>query len=142
MKNHNFCRTFDKNWKKFDDFFQKKSVSISAKDWKSCRSRKVLKNEYLVAKIGVDTAENEPSKVSPEWGFQSGSFRGHHVYYSNLDAARAQQPVMIASRGRRAPAPVEEEPDIAKELEQLFILVLRLGTCSLMVHHGFLGADS
>jgi len=59
------------------------------------------------------------------------------VYYSNLDAARAQQPVMIASRGRRAPAPVEEEPDIAKELEQLFILVLRLGTCSLMVHHGF-----
>jgi len=24
----------------------------------------MLKNEYLVAKIGVDTAENEPSKVS------------------------------------------------------------------------------
>jgi len=59
------------------------------------------------------------------------------VYYSNLDAARAQQPVMIASRGRRVPAPVEEEPDIAEELKQLIILVLRLGTCSLMVHHGF-----
>jgi uncharacterized membrane protein YphA (DoxX/SURF4 family) len=59
------------------------------------------------------------------------------VYYSNLDAARAQQPSMIASRGRRAPAPVEEEPDIAEELKQLFVLVLRLGTCSLMVHHGF-----
>ena len=30
---------------------------------KSCRSRKTLKNKYLDAKIGVDTAENEPSKV-------------------------------------------------------------------------------
>ena len=28
-----------------------------------CRSRRELSNEYLVAKIGVDTAENEPSKV-------------------------------------------------------------------------------
>ena len=27
------------------------------------RSRKILQNEYLVAKIGVNTAENEPSKV-------------------------------------------------------------------------------
>ena len=34
-----------------------------AKDCKSCRPRKMLKNEYLVAKIGFDTAENEPSKV-------------------------------------------------------------------------------
>jgi len=29
---------------------------------------KILQNEYLDAKIGVDTAENEPSKVSPKWG--------------------------------------------------------------------------
>ena len=28
---------------------------------------KCCKNEYLVAKIGVDTAENEPSKVSMKW---------------------------------------------------------------------------
>ena len=34
--------------------------------------------EYLVAKIGVDTAENEPSDVSPKWGVQSGSFPGHY----------------------------------------------------------------
>ena len=27
---------------------------------------KLLQNEYLVAKIGVDRAENEPSKVSPK----------------------------------------------------------------------------
>ena len=37
----------------------------------------ILQNEYLVAKIGVDTAENEPSKVSRKWGFQNGSARGH-----------------------------------------------------------------
>ena len=29
-----------------------------------CRSRRELSNEYLLAKIGVDTAANEPSKVS------------------------------------------------------------------------------
>ena len=29
----------------------------------SDRSRKILKNEYSLAKFGVDTAENEPSKV-------------------------------------------------------------------------------
>ena len=43
-----------------------------AKACKSCRSRQELSNEYLLAKIGVDTAEstaaaaeNEPLKV---WG--------------------------------------------------------------------------
>merc|ERR1739848_293638 len=39
-----------------------------------------------------------------------------------------------------APAPVIEEdadPEFLQELQQLFILVLRLGTCSLIVHHGF-----
>merc|ERR1712134_217646 len=28
------------------------------------------------------------------------------------------------------------DPEIVQELQQLFILVLRLGTCALMVHHG------
>ncbi len=28
-----------------------------------CRSRRELSNEYLVTKIGFDTAENEPCKV-------------------------------------------------------------------------------
>ena len=32
-------------------------------EYKSCRSRKMLKNEYLVARIGFDTEENEPSEV-------------------------------------------------------------------------------
>jgi hypothetical protein len=29
----------------------------------SCRSRQALSNEYLIAKIRFDTAENGPSKV-------------------------------------------------------------------------------
>ena len=35
-----------------------------AKEYGSDRSRKMLKNEYLLAKFGVDTEENEPSKVA------------------------------------------------------------------------------
>ena len=34
-----------------------------AKVYESCRSRKILKNAYLDAKIGVDTAENEPNML-------------------------------------------------------------------------------
>ena len=63
LKIRDFCRILVKNAKKFEAFFLKNSVSIGAKDWKSCRSRKTLQNEYLVVKIGVDTAENEPFKV-------------------------------------------------------------------------------
>jgi uncharacterized membrane protein YphA (DoxX/SURF4 family) len=62
------------------------------------------------------------------------------VYGTPQTSARAQQPSMIASgrRGGRSPAPVEEgPPELLQEAQQLFILVLRLGTCSLMVHHGF-----
>merc|ERR1712149_104310 len=41
---------------------------------------------------------------------------------------------------QQAPAPVIEEdadPEFVQGLQQLFILLLRLGTYSLMVHHGF-----
>ena len=38
-----------------------------------CRSRRELFNEYLLAKIGVDTAENEPLEV---WGKYSILFTG------------------------------------------------------------------
>ena len=39
---------------------------------KICKSRQELSNEYLLAKVGFDTAENEPSKVGPieHWGLQ------------------------------------------------------------------------
>ena len=39
--------------------FGKKGV----KECNSCRSRKMLQNEYLIAKIGFDDADNEPPKV-------------------------------------------------------------------------------
>ena len=42
-----------------------------AKVWKSCRSRKSWKNEYLVAIVAVDTAENGPPKVWRNWIYYS-----------------------------------------------------------------------
>ena len=49
--------------KHVDDFWLKfwewRTVQRSA----LCRSRRELSNEYLLAKIGVDTAENEPLEV-------------------------------------------------------------------------------
>ena len=44
--------------------FDSKTVQRSA----LCRSRQELSNAYLLAKIGVDTAENEPLEV---WGENS-----------------------------------------------------------------------
>ena len=44
--------------------FDRCEDSKGAKECRSCRSRKMLKNETLVAKIGFDTEENEPAKVS------------------------------------------------------------------------------
>ena len=38
--------------------------NISREEGGNCRSGHELSNAYLVAKIGLDTAENEPSKVS------------------------------------------------------------------------------
>ena len=36
-----------------------------------CRSRRELSNEYLLAKIGFDTAENEPCEVCPLSAYRS-----------------------------------------------------------------------
>ena len=46
----------------------------------SCKSRRERNNEYLLAKIGFDTAENEPCKVCPLKVPKS--FR----YFDNFDA--------------------------------------------------------
>ena len=44
--------------------FELKFCDLSgAKDCKSCRSRKIQQNEYLVAIVAVHTAENEPRKI-------------------------------------------------------------------------------
>ena len=50
-----FCKKFDENLLKFCDW-------SGAKEYQSDRSRQELSNEYLVAKIGFDTADNEPLK--------------------------------------------------------------------------------
>ena len=44
--------------------------------FKSCRSRQELSNEYLLGKIGVDTAENEPLEV---WGENSIQYSLHSL---------------------------------------------------------------
>ena len=53
-----------------------------------CRSRRELSNEYLLAKIGVDTAENEPLEV---WG--KIQFSIHFTPYVHL--------LVPVARGRR-----------------------------------------
>ena len=63
-KDSEFCRGFRKNAKTFNEVLSRFSVSRIAKMWdQSCRSPKILQNECLLAKIGGDIAENEPSKV-------------------------------------------------------------------------------
>ena len=44
-----------------------------------CRSRRELSNAYLLAKIGVDTVENEPLEV---WGENSIQYSLHSLYLS------------------------------------------------------------
>ena len=75
-KNTNFHALFMKFWMntlfklvkndKIVTTFLLKFWDLSgAKVWESCRSRKSWKNEYLVAIVAVDTAENEPLR---NWG--------------------------------------------------------------------------
>ena len=59
-KNRKFINHSRKN---VDDFWLNFLDLSGAKVCKSCRSRQELSNEYLLAKFGVDTEENEPYKV-------------------------------------------------------------------------------
>ena len=57
-----------------------------------CRSRRELSNAYLLAKIGVDTAENEPLEV---WGENSIQYSLHSLVVvpdgaAAVDAIRAE----------------------------------------------------
>ena len=47
---------------------EEKCVHFFSPDRGDCRSREMLKNEYFVAKIGFDTAENESSQVCQKVG--------------------------------------------------------------------------
>ena len=64
LKFTTILRNFPKILTKFDEFLKKIWISSGAKVRKSCRPRKTLQNEYLVAKIGVDRAENGPLKAA------------------------------------------------------------------------------
>ena len=56
-------RNFHENFAKFCENLQNSRNPFC----ESCRSRKIWKNEYLVAIVAVDTAENGPPKVWPNW---------------------------------------------------------------------------
>ena len=47
----------------FAEFLWSEREEACKSDVKICKSRQELSDEYLLAKIGFDTAENEPSKV-------------------------------------------------------------------------------
>ena len=70
-----------------------------------CRSRRELSNEYLLAKIGVDTAENEPLEV---WG--KIQFTIHFTPYSG----RGPRGGPAGREGRRRDE-AAEDPDEAAE---------------------------
>ena len=57
--------------KKFDSFLLEFWSVSGAKAKKSCRARKMLKNEPTLAIVAVDTEENEPLNV---WGVSFHSF--------------------------------------------------------------------
>ena len=57
----------------------------------SCRSRQELSNEYLLAKIGVDTAENEPLGVLGE----------NSIYYPFASIGKTQSSGRISPRRPR-----------------------------------------
>ena len=65
-----------------------------------CRSRRELSNEYLLAKIGVDTAENEPLEVWEKIQFT--------IHFTPYDLVREQR------------AGLDDEPAGADELERDF----------------------
>ena len=82
-----------------DEFFLKFWGLSGAKECKSCRSRKILKNAPTLAIVAVHTAENEPLKI---WGW-------FHSCFNELPTGHsAGLPVQICSaeeqEGRRMKA--------------------------------------
>jgi uncharacterized membrane protein YphA (DoxX/SURF4 family) len=67
------------------------------------------------------------------------------AYGKPQDAVQFVQPVVHVQTMEQARvaalvvsgAATEDQPQFLKELQELFIVVLRIGTCALMVHHGF-----
>ena len=80
-------------WLKFWDW---RTVQMSA----LCRSRRELSNEYSLAKIGVDTAENEPLEV---WG--KIQFTIHFTPYALLLPGGGPAPSRVRKLEEGAAAP-------------------------------------
>ena len=59
-----------------------------------CRSRRELSNAYLLAKIGVDTAENEPLEV---WGENSIHYSLHSLVVNSRRAAAGRAQLLANS---------------------------------------------
>ena len=64
QKRSKFAKFHEKTEKFLTRFCKISWISSGAKERKSCRSRKMLKNAPTLVIRGVDTEENEPSKVS------------------------------------------------------------------------------
>ena len=50
-----------------------------------CRSRRELSNEYLLAKFGFDTAENEPFQVCPLSAYRSPRFGQTPLHHAAMN---------------------------------------------------------
>ena len=92
-----------------------------------CRSRRELSNAYLLAKIGVDTAENEPLEV---WGENSIQYSLHSLgktqaVLTMLAAAGDEAAVAVldpglpAESGGGEPFQVADEPSRESEADRL-----------------------
>ena len=90
-KNTNFnAFSWNLNWINYSTLFKNDKIVTTfllkfwdlsgAKVWKSCRSRKSWKNEYLVAIVAVDTAENGPPIVWINWIFSSSTRRFSMIF--------------------------------------------------------------
>ena len=73
-----------------------------------CRSRRELSNEYLVAKIGFDTAENELCKVCPLSVYRSPRLG---LWKLECDAQRS----LVRHRGYGKCDDILLDPDLERE---------------------------
>ena len=104
--------------KKFDGLLLEFWGVSGAKAKKSCRARKMLKNEATLAIVAVDTGENEPLKV---WGV---SF---HYFNRILNQNMSPRSILLTADQR-----LLQEPGFCFSLFPPLLLQLsKLATCSL-----------
>ena len=90
------------NANKFDEKLLKYWGLSGAKACKSCRSRQELSNEYLLAKFGFDTAENEPFQVLILFHFRVMGFNFHIGTPPAASAPAAEAPAADSAPGGAA----------------------------------------